>query len=461
MLQVEKYTNKIKTDEVLLFVGIALIMLLQLSILGERHDFPDSITYMSMSTQVSGGYPFLIWLFKKIFGLNHLFMLAVFQNILASYAIWKVTLLLKDIFKLRRVVTVAVSIILIVPFLFTVFFTHTKMCVTNSILTEGITVSSYLLVACFIIRALIYKKMNELIKAAVLCFCLILIRPQMVIPSLVVLMVAVYLSVTEKKCKQLLIIGMVIVAVIVGNIGANALYRKLLAANKESNSLNSLTVLTNVFYASDRASADLFDGDAKELFIEIYDALEEKEATYNFAKKGLLNRARHIEEYHDAIKLPVIYETMHDYIVKQGITEETKIVDKILDYSTVFRNKLLLDNFGTWLYDYLALSCMGLIRTNSIDGSVFVVFSVAMYLLAIVLTVYTLIKFKRSNLSKLMLLVWLMIFINAFGVATTIMCLSRYMIYNMSFFYIMLLLGFLGLIRSKNVGFLNIEIKEV
>lgn len=431
---------------ILIFVALLLIF-------GERHDFPDSLTYSEMSPDVSFGYPLFLWIFRSIFGkVNYYFFAALFQNLFAAYCIYNITRYIKKYFKLHIALEILIACIFLTPYLATGLLTASGMIVTNSILTEGLTISGYLLILRFLFETVLEQSGKSLWKAWGVALVLVLIRPQMIIPSIAVLIVGIIFIFHKRKYRNTICFIVAILIFAVVNLGGNTLYRSFFTNEQKENSLNTLTILTNILYASRTEDEDSMPEDKAELYILLQDKLQEEKLTSDYSPEGFLNRARHIEDTHDTIKLVITYPTMYGYFYEQGYRGEADITAKIVEYAGYYEKTLLVKNWKTWLYDYLACSSKGLIRTNSIDGSIFTYVSILFYLLWIIITVIISKKYRNCALIRINKLVSGMILLNAFGVATTIMCLSRYMIYNMSIFYVVLLLNIIYFASQNSVG---------
>ena len=76
-----------------------------------------------------------------------------------------------------------------------------------------------------------------------------------------------------------------------------------------NNTFGSVGMLANVLYAADREDGKrIKDQEAREFFYLSYDLAEERGANYKSAPEGFLNRAAHLEKWHDALKFEMIEE---------------------------------------------------------------------------------------------------------------------------------------------------------
>jgi len=131
-----------------------------------------------------------------------------------------------------------------------------------------------------------------------------------------------------------------------------------------------------------------------------------------------------------------------------------------LDYVLRFSSKMvhdimphILDKF---FVNYVCTVFNGFVRSVAADGLFWNVYAFFLYFAAIALMIYIWSKDHQSKAAKLMLLALIMVGVNVCSVALMIMCLSRYMIYSTSLFYIAVILLIQELIyikkRGKNSG---------
>ena len=98
--------------------------------------------------------------------------------------------------------------------------------------------------------------------------------------------------------------------------------------------------------------------------------------------------------------------------------------------------KLLPACLGQWLYDYVLLCTYGFIRSIAVVHPLINWFALLCYGAALILSIWQVRRLKRSDAAWVMGLALLFIAANVCATSMTIMCLSRYMIYGFSLFYI-------------------------
>jgi hypothetical protein len=115
------------------------------------------------------------------------------------------------------------------------------------------------------------------------------------------------------------------------------------------------------------------------------------------------------------------------------MVEADKVASKLIA-------KLLPKVFGRWLYNYLAMTTMGFIRSVAVVNSLLNWYAVGIYILAIILTILVWKHNHNSMQVYFMALVLLMITGNVTATSLMIMCISRYVLYNLPLFYLAFML---------------------
>ena len=117
---------------------------------------------------------------------------------------------------------------------------------------------------------------------------------------------------------------------------------------------------------------------------------------------------------------------MDEYVAKTKFNEET---------CRVIAHSIWPACFGRWLLRYAGLSINGVVRSVAVVTPITIIPALAMVLFSLILCIYCLIKKRHVKTSLALLITLMMLAANAFGTATVIMCLSRYMIYCFAPFY--------------------------
>ncbi len=88
------------------------------------------------------------------------------------------------------------------------------------------------------------------------------------------------------------------------------------------NVYTNLTMLTNIFYVTDRdTGARIEDEDLREIFYRLYDEMDENEWSYRYANDSAWERAVYLEEMHDRIKFDVLEAGFRDIMNERGMPD--------------------------------------------------------------------------------------------------------------------------------------------
>lgn len=155
--------------------------------------FPDSGTYINMMVHREPFYPIFLSFFRFLFeslGGEYLFAAMFVQSILAAVSSWSLIMYVARKFHLHNFDSIFFLCIL----MFTSFvwrFVEQQGCIySNSVLTEGIAISCYLLFFRFLSEYVENRNKKELIVCCLFVFILISTRKQMVV-SLIILCICI------------------------------------------------------------------------------------------------------------------------------------------------------------------------------------------------------------------------------------------------------------------------------
>ena len=145
----------------------------------------DSPSYIEMNISREPAYPLFLAHFRFIFSGFHsdFYLTAVIfvQSLLAAIAAWSFADYLLKEFKLNKLFSLMVLFIPLFVSLLCRFVARRESMYSNTILTEGIAISCYLLFFRFIIEFILYKSKKSFLNAWLLTFLLISTRKQMFI----------------------------------------------------------------------------------------------------------------------------------------------------------------------------------------------------------------------------------------------------------------------------------------
>lgn len=130
----------------------------------------DSPTYINMNITREPLYPLLLEIMRRIFGENYLFATVVFQSILAALAAVSIPLFFK---REQNISYICEWFLMIIPMgcsLLCRFAAKRASMYSNSILTEGIACSMFLLFTRFLLDYIICRRKRSLFYAEFFIF---------------------------------------------------------------------------------------------------------------------------------------------------------------------------------------------------------------------------------------------------------------------------------------------------
>lgn len=419
---------------VLFFAGLWLF--------GETGIYNDSNQYIAMHIHREPLYPFFLWIFRELAGEAHYLEIVRFlQNVFAAFSIIWLTAYIRRQFETGGVVTLFVCFLLLAPHVITPLFSASSLVLSNGIISEAFTLPLFYLFTAQCMKMVFEKKWMSGAWALVLAVLLALTRGQMMTSILLWMVCAAAVVIARKEWKR---IAAVLLCTVIAFGCRTLLVRSYnLAFNGHfiNNTFGGVGLLANVLYAADREDGELIkDALAKEYFDMAYDLAEEEQANYRYAPEGFLNRAAHLEQYHDMLKFKLIEENWRARHDSEGFLDyilENVESDRI---AGIITRSILPAVIGRWIYDYLALSAYGLIRSVAVVHPLLNWYALLAYLAVIALTVYTFCRNHSSKAAWLAAFALLSIAANVYATSLIIMCLSRYMIYGLPVFYIAALL---------------------
>ena len=277
-------------------------------------------------------------------------------------------------------------------------------------------------------------------------FVTMLARGQMMPMILVWMLFAVIVVCKKGKSGAWKVVGAVLVVVV--TLGTFAGRSVIIGAYTETafgvsggNTGGNMTLLTNVLYSADEADvervAERLDKGESELLCRLYLQAKEQGFTYASSERGLTVRIHHHEDSHDLMKFGILYERMEQYLKEQNPKASADQVRVMLDeLAGTYMRMLLLENLDGFLATYLYVICGGFVRTVAMVHPLLILYALVIYIVAIVLMWYLFRRKRSREAAVMMAMVLIMIVANVCATGLTIMCLSRYMIYNMAIFYV-------------------------
>lgn len=446
--------------------------------------YPDSGSYIAMQTGREPLYPLfllcfrllfreadtLVWLAasgqldsEKALSLIHtwpaLNVSMLVQSILAAVACYYLTRTIVKIFDLKWGLTLLTAGCTLIPYVVTPLASSSHMVLNKAVLTEGLTFPLFMLFTALMIQGLlpaggcmaerrdladetayrrqIGRQKRKYYGLGFICsFFLVLTRNQMLVTFAVWCVVIAYEIWQSRSWKGIVILVAAVALFLAGRTGFHDIYNAIAHQGYAGADTGNYNMLTTFLYLSDAKDAELIaDAEKRELFLMMHQQMEAEGMTLATAPEGILNRAYHYEECYDSIGFQVQQPCLFAYAEQKGIPDG-EVLNEVVRTAAEINSALLPAVRGAYISNYLATVASGFTRSVSASGFIMGVYSIFIYLLAVVLMVCLYKRNKRSRAALLMAFALMMICANVFATAIMIMCLSRYMIYNTALFYI-------------------------
>mgnify|MGYP004532021569 FL=1 len=413
--------------------------------------YPDSESYLYMTAEREPLYPLFLHLCERMFKSHQLQGVIVIQNILAACSVAYFTCTMHQLFLREKKPfgewggTLILWGCALMPHLMTPLGSASHMVLSNSILTEGLTYSFYLLFTTELLRGLLEKgksihdRRNAYLRALVFVFFLLLLRNQMVTTLLIWIIVAGFSVLDQKaegKKKVFRWGGILLTAMAVFLLKSVCfqLYYDTYCEGHSGKDLGNVGFLANALYLADGTENVIIQDSVLQSAYEQMRIEQRKQGLFVQRAGTPIGRALHYEDCYDPLKFDVIQPILEKEVKARGITGRDVNATVYGQCGEMFR-ELLPTVRGSYLSLIGDNLCLGLIRTVSLPSGVFLVMGIAVYLALMVLLVWNIREKKSREIRLLLFLALGMTLLHTGATAAVIMCLSRYVIYNTTLLY--------------------------
>lgn len=422
----------------------------------------DSPSYINMDFAREPFYPLFLAFFRLSGSEDYLFYAVVVQSILMAFAGWLLADYLRKRLSIHKIYSLCLYFLPIATSLLCRFAAKRASMYTNSIMTEGICISLYLLFIYCILNCLWERSRIHMLIAFGLSLIMISTRKQMLMVLPILFLAMVYMCYKDKNLKRaILIAGIGCILIFPAFRLFDSTYNYFLSGTFQGHSSDNRFVTTMVFYIAKESDAEYIqDEDVRQLFLDIYRVCDENGYLGLHAGEGWYQEVSHFGDHYDHIQIdtmwPMILQHARDTInaeyeytdleISQAEMQtyydvetdrlNSVIITSVLPHQIPEFVKALLNNFLS-----------GLVTTIAQCRPILIPYTVVMFLLYLALT-FRLIRYYRlktavSAEENLLLrrsvifsgIVLLGIFFNVSLVSAVIFCQTRYTIYNMPLFY--------------------------
>ena len=401
--------------------------------------YNDSEQYITMHIHREPLYPLFLALFRAMAGADAGLKLAVIvQGILAAGSIFCLAEYLRRRFSLGFAGELVLILLQLAPHIVTRYVSAYGIFIENSIMSEALCMPLFQIYMLFLLRMVFEGKKTDILWGAVFAWLLSMTRGQMMTAVLVWFVVWCGVSVARRQYRTIIAAVLAVACAFGLRSLAVHTYNYFVTGYFMGNTYGQVNLLTNVIYACDQEDGEVFGEDSRErnFFDQFYAEADEMGANYRYGGDTFEERAAHLEDCHDTLKFEVLdagfSKHFWDYAADMDYYKVSRMSDET---AGVMIAGLLPGCFGQWLYDYALLCSRGFIRSIAVVHPLINWLALFAYAAAAALAVWRLCREKKSDAAWFMLIALLAITANVCATSLTIMCLSRYMIYGFSIFY--------------------------
>lgn len=402
----------------------------------------DSLGYLTLGFAREPFYPLFIQFFYLLLGeAYYLTFVTFFQGILALLCILYAILFLQQNYRLNPLESYLCFLLLLIPYGIDTLWKEPRIVYTHFIVTESITYSLFYLFVILLIKAVLTKKLRFFMAASLLALLLSLTRGQMMIcfPALFVGLFFFFFQEVKK-----FLAGCVLLFLLFACIGqVTNLYHYVLHGIYASPMENSLTVFTNLLFASDQEDIALIEDKEEAAFLQkVYEEADRLGYRYTYSQGGLIQTGNLLMASHDKIKYDILRGALYEYTDNLGMPRDyaaEQAKKELLDSISAVLRK---DNMGTWIFNCISLLPMALLLSfHPITPPSLLPFlyasAILITLFSIAALIFRLVRERRIENGTLFLgAVMTLLLTNVGGLCISIYGISRYTNYTMGLYYI-------------------------
>ena len=405
--------------------------------------YNDSEQYITMHIHREPLYPLFLALFRMIAKEDGgLVLAAIVQNVLTAFGIFFLIEYLQKKFSLNRVEELVLLLLELMPHLVTRYVSALGIFLENSVMSEALCIPLFQFFVLFTLRMIFEDDKKDMIWSLLFAWLLSMTRGQLMTTILVWMVAAGFRFISRRQYKKLLIPVLAVVCAFgVRSLSVHT-YNYFVTGYFMGNTYGPVNTLTNVIYACDREDGEVFEEESREkiFFDQFFEEADALGLNYRYAGESVDERTAYLEGVHDILKFQVLEADMSAYYFSLGKVDYYQQSGMSDEMAGKMLRKLLPVCFGQWFYDYLLLCRNGFIRSIAVTHKWINLAALVIYLAAAGLMFVVFRKDKSNPAVYMMGFALLFIAANVCATSLTIMCLSRYMIYGFSLFYMALFL---------------------
>lgn len=415
----------------------------------------DSSSYIGMELSREFLYPLFLAVLRFLCNGNeiYLFFIVILQGLLAAFCVWSLAEFLCKSFKLPNWMACFLLSVPLLVSLLNRFAAGRSSMYTNSILTEGITLSLYLLLFRYLLDYLQNHQKKHILIAWIISAIMFGMRKQMAVTLVLVAISVLYVMYQQRTLKKgILHIILASMIIFLSTNVCERTYNYFVRGEFVTHASDNRFVMTMLFYTAEREDGlAITDTGIQNLFYEIYDDCDEGGYLMHSAGDGWYENVVHFGDYYDLIQIDTMWPQIRAYAENESTSyiEREQLADDITNImiAAIFPQvlpKLIHVLFNNFL--------SGLVTTIAQRNAILIWYALFAYLGYIAILIFHITKKRKLDLAtEFSLLTLLSILGNVALVSAVIFCQARYTIYNMPLFYMCFVLMIYLLLRRKQI----------
>lgn len=346
----------------------------------------DSGGYVSMHITREPLYPLFLALCRgiaKVLRMDGLMVAVVLQSLLAGMAAWFAGYAVWRVKNGSRVLQLMTIFFQFAVTLLCRFAANRGSAYTDSILTEGLGLSLFVLFSICLFLYIRTAQNKYLCLTLGLSFLLISLRKQMMITLIVMgIVFAWYTLVRERKVRRFVCLAAMIAGVFLAGKLFDRTYQYAVRGVWMEHSGNSMGLLCTLLYSSDaKKDKELFEDETvKELYSEIMRRADEQQLLHVYAEPGWLSVSSHYADSYDAIGYGIINPVVEGYLSESFHCSETEMALKYDEICGEMSRTLLRQNPGPLLETYVYNTLKGFVNSVARANRILSIYAVGAYL---------------------------------------------------------------------------------
>lgn len=298
----------------------------------------DSPSYINMHLSREPFYPMFLAFLRTLFsghGDFYLTAAAFLQSLLAALATWSLIHYLQKSLNLSYWITLLLAVIPLAASLLCRFAAKRASMYSNSILTEGIACSLFLLFFRYLCEYCFKQSKKSIVIASIISFIMISTRKQMYLTLFLLILCILYVAVKSKQyLKGLIALLICSCSILIGSKLLDLGFNYAVHGTPATHSSDNRFLATMVFYTAEPEDANAIqDSEIKNLFQEIYAVCDENGYLKHSSQAGWYRRVNHFGDNYDCIQIDTMWPMIQQY-VRNHYTGNSVFLEAQVDFIT-------------------------------------------------------------------------------------------------------------------------------